>query len=265
MKETTLVSVIVPCFNQGCFLSEALDSIISQTYTNWECIVINDGSTDNTESVGKKYCLNDSRIKYIYQRNQGVIAARNNAIKESSGEIILPLDADDKVAPVYMEKAVQYLQQHKNCKVVYGKGWLIGKENGPFKLPEFSFEGLLRDNCIFNSAFYRRRDFDAVGGYNPNMAKGYEDWNLWISLLEDGGYAHQLDDVVYYYRIQSLSRTTGADQNEVELKLQIIENHQKAYLQHYMSLYDKYSALVAKSWWYKVYFLLRRFKYLIRN
>ena len=85
-----LVSVIIPCYNQGCYLSEALDSVMRQTYPNWECIIINDGSKDQTDAVAKEYCQKDSRIRYISQENSGVIAARNRAVSESSGEFILP-------------------------------------------------------------------------------------------------------------------------------------------------------------------------------
>ena len=85
-----LVSVIMPCYNQGDYMPEAIESIISQTYPNWECIIIDDGSTDHSERVAKEYCQKDSRIRYIYQENAGVIAARNHAIGESLGEFILP-------------------------------------------------------------------------------------------------------------------------------------------------------------------------------
>ena len=228
-----LVSVIMPCYNQGDYLPEALESIISQTYPNWECIIIDDGSTDHSEKVAKEYCQKDSRIRYIYQENAGVIAARNHAISESLGEYILPLDADDTVSCHYLEKAVQVLT---------------------------TIEGLLRDNCIFNSSVYRRQDFDHVGGYNPNMKEGYEDWNLWLSLLENGGYAHQLDEVVYYYRIQSKSRTTEADQNEQKLRLQILENHKELYLRHYIHLYDQHAAFCPSKWWFKMLVAVNRLK-----
>ena len=238
-----LVSVIMPCFNQGNYLPEALESIIGQTYPNWECIIIDDGSTDHSEKVAKEYCQKDSRIRYIYQENAGVIAARNHAISESLGEYILPLDADDAVSCHYLEKAVHILTTNPSCKIVYGKGWLTGEKNEPFILPPFSIEGLLRDNCIFNSSVFRRQD-----------------WNLWLSLLEKGGNAHQLDEVVYYYRIQSKSRTTEADQNEQKLRLQILENHKELYLRHYIHLYDLHTAFCPSKWWFKMKVAINRLK-----
>ena len=89
------VSVIVPCYNQGEYLADALESVLYQTFTDWECIIVNDGSSDNTEEVANKFCELDKRFKYISQTNQGVSAARNNGIKASSGTYILPLDGDD--------------------------------------------------------------------------------------------------------------------------------------------------------------------------
>ncbi len=260
MMKSGLVSVIMPCYNQSNFLPEALNSIISQTYPYWECIIINDGSVDHSEIVAKEYCQKDNRIRYIYQENSGVIAARNHAIKEASGEFILPLDADDYISPNYLEKAVHVLKSDPSCKIVYGKAWLTGEKNEPFILPPFSIEGLLRNNCIFNSAIYRRKDFNAVGGYNPIMKEGYEDWNLWLSLLESGGYAYKLDEVVYYYRIQAQSRTTEADQNGLKLRLLILENHEELYLKHYMSLYDRHSVFYPSNWWFRLTVALQRLK-----
>ncbi len=260
MIENGLVSVIMPCYNQADYLPEALNSIISQTYPYWECIIINDGSRDHSEKVAKEYSQKDSRIRYFYQENAGVIAARNNAIEEAIGEFILPLDADDTISFNYMEKAVHVLKADSSCKIVYGKAWLTGEKNEPFILPPYSLEGLLRNNCIFNSAIYRHKDFNDVGGYNPNMKEGYEDWNLWLSLLENGGYAHKLNEVVYYYRIQTQSRTTEADLNGLKLRLQILENHKELYLRHYMKLYDQCSIFYPSNWWFKIIVALQRLK-----
>lgn len=103
-----LVSVIIPCYNKAAFLAEALDSVFMQSYSNWECIIINDGSLDNTQNIAKSYAIKDNRFKYLCQDNQGVSIARNNGIKASSGIFILPLDADDTIEPTYIEKAVNH-------------------------------------------------------------------------------------------------------------------------------------------------------------
>ena len=102
MEELAKVSVIVPVYNQGEFLSEALESVLQQTYPNWECIIVNDGSTDNSGEVAKGYVNKDDRFKYLYQDNSGVAAARNNGIRHSDGFYILPLDSDNVLCPTYL-------------------------------------------------------------------------------------------------------------------------------------------------------------------
>ena len=106
--EEPLVSIITPCYNQAQYLSEALDSVLRQTFANWECIIVNDCSSDNTEEVAMSYCNKDARFRYCpLDHNQGLCTARNNGIGMSSGKYILPLDADDIIADCYLEEAVK--------------------------------------------------------------------------------------------------------------------------------------------------------------
>ena len=93
--KSPLISVIVPTYNAELFLDETLESVLSQTYENWECIIVNDGSTDNTEKIAKKWCERDTRFRYIYKKNGGLSSARNCGIKESKAKYIAFLDADD--------------------------------------------------------------------------------------------------------------------------------------------------------------------------
>ena len=89
------ISIIIPCYNQSLFLSESLESVISQTLSDWECIVVNDGSTDNSLSIANEYACRDQRIKVVSQENSGPSAARNHGVQESHGKFILFLDGDD--------------------------------------------------------------------------------------------------------------------------------------------------------------------------
>ena len=184
MNSTPLVSIIIPCYNQGIFLGDTLESVISQTYKNWECIIVNDGSTDNTEVVAMKYTKTDNRFKYIYQENKGLSATRNKGIGYSSGKYILPLDSDDKIGSSYIEKSVGILENNPNIEIVYCDAELFGLSNGKWNLPEFSLEKMLGENCIFCSAFFRRETYDIVGGYKTNMKYGFEDWDFWLSIIE---------------------------------------------------------------------------------
>ena len=109
MKLQPLISVVIPAYNAEQFLDETLESVLSQTYENWECIIVNDGSTDSTESVAKKWCEKDSRFRLTDKENGGLSSARNWGIKESKAEYIAFLDADDLYMPNFLEVCLETL------------------------------------------------------------------------------------------------------------------------------------------------------------
>lgn len=198
------ISVIVPCYNQGQYLSEAIDSVLAQTYTNWECLIVNDGSIDNTENIALQFQSKDPRISYHYKTNGGLADARNYGIAKSKGDFILPIDADDKIAPGYLEKAIAFFE-NQEVKVVYCEAEYFGTKSGRWDLPDFSLEQLAKGNMIFCTALFRKQDWQKVGGYNVNMKYGWEDWDFWISLLKNGGKAVKLNEVLFYYRVKEQS------------------------------------------------------------
>ncbi len=230
--DTSLVSVIVPCYNHAQYLPEALDSVLAQTYSNWECIIVNDGSTDNTEMVASGYCKKDSRIKYVAKSNGGLSSARNYGIKHSSGKYILPLDADDKISDFYLEKAVALLDELQDLNVVYGKVQLFGTTNEEWEQPPFDFKTLLVENFLYCTSLFRKGDYDKTNGYDETMKDGLEDWDFWISLLKNNGKAHQLPFVCFYYRKKEVSMFNDLVQNKKKLF--------NAYLKVYNNQIDSY-------------------------
>ena len=237
-----MVSIIMPSYNQGDYLGEALDSVLAQTYSDWECIIIDDGSTDNTKDIAELYCNKDKRVKYLYQENQGVVVARNNAISKCSGELILPLDGDDRIGASYLEKAVKILKSNPNIKVVYCDAEFFGGKTGFWKLPKFSIEMQLCWNCIFCTALFRKKDYENAGGYNINMKEGLEDWDFWLSMFENGGEAYKIPEVLFYYRIKdsSTSRNKSFDKKYKKLVKQIFLNHQDLYFEHLGNIFNSY-------------------------
>lgn len=235
-SDQPLVSVIVPCYNQARYLPETLDCLITQTYQCWEAIVIDDGSPDNVAEIAAGYAEKDTRIKFVHTENGGVSTARNVAIREhSSGKYILPLDADDLITPIYLERAVVYFEEHPECKLVYGLAEKFGAEKGRWDLPEYDFQKLLFDNMIFNSAMFRRSDFDKTIGYNENMRAGVEDWDFFLTLLGPEDKVHRLDELVCLYRIKKSSRNTVAAQDDTMIPLRrIIYNNHMEYYQSYV-------------------------------
>lgn len=232
MKQT-LVSVIIPCYNQGAYLAEALDSLLAQTFVNWECIIVNDGSHDMTETVASKYCDRDVRFKYLAIENEGVSAARNFGILNSVGKYILPLDADDIIGTTYMQRAASILDTMPQVKLVYTEAEFFGERLGKWDLPSYSLYELTLSNMIFCSAFYRRSDFDNTNGYDISMKHGWEDWDFWIGLLKDGGEVIKLPEINFYYRIKTSSRNTTVNYNETlqsEIRRGIFLKHLDLYL-----------------------------------
>ena len=225
-----IVSIIIPAYNSGNYLAETLNSVLSQTYSDWECIIMDDGSTDNTFSIAQEYSKKDNRFHYFIQTNQGPAVARNNAIKQSIGEYILPLDADDLIADTYIEKATNYFTIHPETTLVYCKANFFGCENGEWELPEFKYDSFIWQNCICSCAMYRRKDYDNTPGYNPNMIYGDEDWDFWLSLLSETSVVHCIDEILFHYRIRESSRTISSLSPNIEkTKRQIYWNHPNIY------------------------------------
>lgn len=201
------VSVIIPCYNCGQYLNDAIESVKKQTFSDWEIIVIDDGSTDQ-ETINILSTLPcDNRIKLIQQGNNGPAYARNTGISQAKGELILPLDADDTISPYYMEEAVPLFEKNDNLGIVYCRAQKFGKETGEWILPSYSAQNMAFDNVIFVSAFFKKSDWELVGGF-PNYAYfGLEDYAFWLRLLRLGREVYKIDKILFNYRIRDISRT----------------------------------------------------------
>jgi glycosyltransferase involved in cell wall biosynthesis len=227
------VSVIIPCYNLSDYLSETLQSVLNQSYSNWECIIVNDGSIDNTEVVALEYVNKYSKFQYYCKINEGVALARNFGIQISQGDYILPLDADDIIDQDYLKMAVEVLDANPEFGIVYCKAKFFGKYNGTWDLQKYDLQTMLLDNIIFSSSFFRRSDFFKTNGYNPNMRLGFEDWDFWLSLIELDIKVYQLPYVLFYYRQHDLSRNKVARQNIQKLYKQLFFNHAELYLKNF--------------------------------
>lgn len=229
-----IVTVIVPAYNYANFIGECLDSVLSQTFKSWECIVIDNGSTDNTQEIVKSYSNKDGRIKYHYTNQKGVSLARNLAVSLSHGTYLLPLDADDKIDPTYLEKAVNIMNQNPELSLVYCNAILFGSVNKKWILPDFNYKAMLIENSIFCSALIKKNEFLAVNGYNVNMVEGFEDWDFWIKYLANNKKVYKLNDILFYYRIKQHSRNSVLDtEKQLRLRTQIYHNHKDIYHQFF--------------------------------
>ena len=206
MNEKIMISVIVPCYNQAQNLDECLQSVLDQTYPDWECLIVDDGSPDKTEEIARQWIKKDSRFRYLKKENGGLSSARNAGIKEAIGQWILPLDADDKIDVHYMEIAEKEFE--KNYSVIYCQAQKFGNENGAWILPEYNMENLAIGNMIFCTSFFRKTDWFEIGGFDESLLTGWEDWDFWISLLKKNKKVLKLNRVCFYYRIKDNSMLT---------------------------------------------------------
>lgn len=233
------VSVIMPCFNDGAYIEEAVASIRAQTYPNIELVIIDDGSDEpETKAVLEK--LESSGAVLLHTNRLRPAGARNAGIAAATGEYILPVDADDLIAPNYIEKAVKIMDDNDNIGVVYCHADLFGEQSGPWELPDYSLEKMLLDNIIFVSAMFRREDWCKVGGYRTTMKHGMEDYDFWLSILELDRSVHQLPEVLFHYRIKPVSRTTRFQEDPAVVQ----QTYRMIYNQHPV-LYEKYKDLYA--------------------
>jgi hypothetical protein len=229
--EQPLVSVVIPCYNQAQYLPDAVASVLAQTYKNWEVIIVNDGSPDDTSEVARRLAAQspNTSIRLVEQRNLGLAQARNAGIKSTSGRYILPLDADDKIAPAMLEKAVSCLETDPAIAIVYTDALYFGSQNYEQPTMDYDFATLCYQNHLNYCSLFRREAWERVGGYNPNMIWGYEDWDFWIGCGEAGFFARHVAQPLLHYRVKGESMFTRALTHDLELRAQIVLNHPRLY------------------------------------
>ncbi len=191
-----VVSVVVPAYNYGHFLGETLSDLQKQTYEHWECIIVDDGSTDNTRDVAKEWCLKDKRYRYIFQKNAGLSAARNTGIKNCIGTFIQLLDADDLLEADKFKNQLEIFNKVPQADIVYSevryfhtetpneRRFSMSENDEPW-MPCLSGKGqeilkkLLKMNIfVVNAVLARKSVFDKVGAFNVKL-KSVEDYEFW--------------------------------------------------------------------------------------
>ncbi len=216
-----LISIIIPCYNSSKYLEEAVESIIKQTYENWECIIVDDGSTDNTRELSDNLCKKDGRIKYVYQANSGLAAARNTGYRISKGHYIQFLDADDRIHHNKFEDQLKIFRDNPSIGVCYTNYQTFDSETGnltghfsPEKLSDNPLEDLLfkweRGLSIpIHSALFERSIFKIEDIFNTQL-KAKEDWHMWVSLALEGVKFYFLDKDYAFYRFHLNNMTRDA-------------------------------------------------------
>ena len=234
MNTHSNVKVIIPCYNDGQYILQALQSIYNQTVLPEKIIIVDDGSGIETKEI--LATIQHSLVRIVYQENQGVSVARNNAIALSKTDFIVNLDADDYYEATFIEKARAILKMQPTvgvissyCRTFNDKGTIeIVKPIG----------GTITDFIVINSgrasAMFRKSCWIQVGGYDEQMLEGYEDWEFWIAITKNGWSMRILHEVLSHYRVKSESRDrTAIREYDFELRQYIMNKHQEVFLAHF--------------------------------
>jgi glycosyltransferase involved in cell wall biosynthesis len=228
------VSVLIPCHNQGEFLDEAIDSVLAQTSTDFEIVIVDDGST---EAATRDHLDGFRRrgARLIRAPHAGLAAARNRALAESTGRYVCALDADDRLDQSFLERTVAVLEHEPS--VAFASAWLraFGDDVWEWKPERCDLATLLSENTVLTAALVRRDALEAVGGYDRGMPEqGDEDWDLWLTLVERGYRGVIVPEVLFYYRRRagSMSSHCWHGPGHLPLARYRVEKHHAAYQRH---------------------------------
>lgn len=202
------VSIVIPCFNMREYVAEAISSALAQTYKDLEVIVVNDGSTDGSLGEIEKFS-----VKIVNKVNGGLAAARNSGIEFSTGELILPLDADDKIDPHYLEKTVPLMGP--GIGVVSTDMTYFGTHTNRLRPTHTGLHQITAYNGMPVCSLIRKQAILEAGGYKSVMAEGCEDWELWVSILKRGWRVQVLNDALFFYRRKQTSMVSTMNRGKM--------------------------------------------------
>src|ERR1700722_17790666 len=212
------VSVVIPCYDMGQYLDEAVQSVLAQTYQDFEILVVDDGSTDaGTLELLAHYQRPKMRI--LRREHAGVTATRNHAVGQATGQFLTFLDADDRMGPRCLERCLERFDADPSLAFVSFWVRLFGAESWEWRPTRCDLVALLSECTVATAALVRREAVDAVGGFDAAMELGHEDWDLWLSIVERGFTGTILPEVLFYYRRRPGSRSAVADCGETNLRL----------------------------------------------
>jgi glycosyltransferase involved in cell wall biosynthesis len=223
-----LLSVVIPCFNHGEYLQRALASLSQQSLQDFEVILVDDGS-DNPSTLELLETLEVSGVTLLRQSNRGPSAARNAGIARARGRFICCLDADDHLAPTYLEKCMVLLEGNQGIRLAYSWVQLVGEEHRLHRAADFD-PGLLRYfNSICVSAVFHREDWHLAGGFDEAREAMFEDWDFWIALAERGIRGKVIREPLLFYQRQAGSRLNAANHHALSSFLRIRGRHPRLY------------------------------------
>ncbi|MEX0771818.1 MAG: glycosyltransferase family A protein [Balneolales bacterium] len=240
-REKDFVSVVIPCYNHGAYIGDTLQSVLNQTYHNYEIIIVDDGSDDlHTRVVLDE--IDHPKVTVLRKVNGHVSSARNHGIKFSKGEYILTLDADDQFMPDFLEKAVPILKKRPEIGVVTCNAYIFdpkGNISTHDKKGGEAKDFLTVNNCLA-SALFRYQCWQEADGYDETMKNGYEDWDFWLSVTSSGWLIHSIPEYLYRYRDTPNSMLKQVPEQRPELMKRIVIKHEAVFRENIVAvIYSK--------------------------
>jgi glycosyltransferase involved in cell wall biosynthesis len=247
MIPTELISVIIPCYNDGAYLHEAIASIRKQYYPAYEIIVVNDGSTDPaTLKVLDDVVAPD--VQVLHKENGRMASARNYGIKHARGRIIAALDSDDYFGEGFFNKAMAILNTRQEIGVVTSYIQLFGAENKVGKPRGGTSVNFLFGNQCPACAIYRIECWEQIGGFDETMKMGYEDWEFYIRVTRQGWEIEVIPErLLFYRRTVKSTYTNDTTPHKVALVNYIVDKHQDWYLDMLKQLIVRQEILYTES------------------
>ena len=259
-----MVSIIIPCFNSGDFLLEAVESCFRSYFKEIEILIVNDGSTDDLTISHLEGFEKSKKVSVLHQTNQGVANARNYGVKHAKGHFLFFLDADNRIRPEYIGEAVAVMNTRPEVAVVYGKPYFFnetGEAPKRFTARPYSLDSLLVGNYIDMCALVRREAFDQVNGFDESRnLHGWEDWDLWVRIgLKKWGF-YFLDKVLYEYRVEENSMMGKMTQDLYSEKLAYFTaKHSQVIFSRMKHYYPAVLGLRTRPFRFFVSFLVKKF------
>jgi glycosyltransferase involved in cell wall biosynthesis len=238
---TPKLSIIIPCYNSEETLEMTLFSVFNQEFQDWEALVVNDGSIDNTENIALNWVVKDKRFKYFSKVNEGLGKTRNFGISKAIGTYVLPLDSDNLIDKGFATNAIEILDYDDEVGVVHGHAEYFGDKHGFWQINEFDLSAMLVHNYIDACAIYRKIFWEKVGGYDENMPyQGHEDWEFWIAFAELNVKFHHTNKITFKYNVSSTSMIKSFTKNMILSNQDyLVKKHSRLFHNYYSNLYHK--------------------------
>lgn len=231
MTAIPTVSVVIPCHNHGRYLNRAVRSVLAQTFDDWELVIVDDGSTDDSALISDELIRThpERRMRLIRQENRGAPSARNTGIRATQGRYVLPLDTDDVIAPEMLEATVAVLDEHADVAIAYTDPFLfVDDAVTPIPYlprPEYDPRLLLEQCIMLYCSLYRRGAWVTVGGYDETMLGAGEDWDFWIACAEHGLTARRVARPLFGYHHKPAGLHVTGLLQDLALRAKLVANH----------------------------------------